>query len=80
MTEYHQIGKTCLVTGGAGFIGSHTCEALLKHSFNVACIDNFSDYYDPLYKRENIREVEKAAGILGRQFTLFEGDIRDLHF
>jgi UDP-glucuronate 4-epimerase len=72
--------KTCLVTGGAGFIGSHTCEALLKKGCRVICVDNFNDYYDPRYKRENVREIEMTAQTLGGYFELCEGDIRDTEF
>ena len=36
-----------LVTGGAGFIGSHVCETLLKRKDKVICVDNFNDYYNP---------------------------------
>jgi UDP-glucuronate 4-epimerase len=72
--------NTCIVTGGAGFIGSHTCEALLKEGRDVICIDNFSDYYDVAYKRENVRAIEETALGLNRSFTLREGDIRDSAF
>lgn len=44
-----------LVTGGAGFIGSHLCDRLLKEGHFVACLDNFNNYYDPLVKLENIK-------------------------
>jgi len=61
-----------LVTGGAGFIGSHICEQLLKDDYEVICLDNFDSYYDPVIKRRNI-----APFLLDTNFTLIEGDIRD---
>lgn len=80
MSDMDKLIKTCLVSGGAGFIGSHTCEALLRSGYNVFCVDNFNDYYDPKFKRENIREIEKTAETLCLRFTVFEGDIRDFEF
>jgi UDP-N-acetylglucosamine 4-epimerase len=60
--------KKVLVTGGAGFIGSNLCEALLEKQNKVVCLDNFATG-----KRENI------AGLLkNNNFTLIEGDIRNL--
>jgi UDP-glucuronate 4-epimerase len=59
-----------LVTGGAGFIGSHLCEALLADGAELVVIDDFNGYYDPAIKRGNI------AGFRDR-ITLLEGDIRD---
>ena len=56
-----------LVTGGAGFIGSILCEAILKMGYKVRCLDNFSTG-----KRENIE-----AFLSNPDFTLIEGDIRD---
>ena len=61
-----------LVTGGAGFIGSHLCERLLNDGKEITCLDNFNDFYDPEVKRDNIRSLED-----NRSFTLHEGDIRD---
>lgn len=43
-----------LITGGAGFIGSHLCDRLLKDGHFVCCLDNFNNYYDPLIKLNNI--------------------------
>lgn len=60
--------KKILVTGGAGFIGSNLCEALLKSGSIVTCLDNFSTG-----KRENIE-----AFLDNPNFSLIEGDIRNI--
>ena len=60
--------KTILVTGGAGFIGSNLCEALLEKRNKVICFDNFATG-----KRENIKEFLEDPN-----FTLIEGDIREI--
>jgi UDP-glucuronate 4-epimerase len=70
------LAKTILVTGAAGFIGSHVAETLLRRGDAVVGLDNFNDYYDPARKRANVREVTAATSGAGR-FTLVEGDIRD---
>ena len=46
-----------LITGGAGFIGSSLADRLLEQNFNVIVVDNFSDYYSPDIKRNNIKEA-----------------------
>jgi UDP-glucuronate 4-epimerase len=61
-----------LVTGGAGFIGSHLVEALLKEGREVVALDNFDDFYLPEVKRRNLEPLRGRPG-----FTLVEGDIRD---
>ena len=53
-----------LVTGGAGFIGSHTVDALLKRGDEVIAVDNFNDYYDPARKRANVAHL--AGRDIGR--------------
>ncbi len=58
-----------LVTGGAGFIGSHTTERLLARGDDVVVLDNFNDAYDPAIKRAN------AAALSGARIVT--GDIRD---
>jgi UDP-glucuronate 4-epimerase len=62
----------CLVTGGAGFIGSHLVDALLARGDEVVVLDNFDDFYDPERKRRNLRAALASPGI-----RLVEGDIRD---
>lgn len=47
--------ESILVTGGAGFIGSHVCDRLLVMGKEVICLDNFNDYYDPEIKHQNIK-------------------------
>ncbi len=64
--------NTVLVTGAAGFIGSHLTEKLCASGYRVIGLDNFDDYYPPAIKRYNIRSIE-ATG----RFDLIEGDIRD---
>jgi UDP-glucuronate 4-epimerase len=61
-----------LVTGAAGFIGSHFCDSLVERGDEVVGLDNFNAFYDPAIKRRNL------AGLLERPgFSLVEGDIRD---
>ena len=65
-----------LVTGAAGFIGSHTAVRLLQRGDQVIGLDNLNDYYSPERKRSNLREVAREARSAA-QFELIEGDIRD---
>lgn len=62
-----------LITGVAGFIGSHLAEALLKRGDDVVGIDNFCDSYAPAYKRRNLELLKKK----GFDPRVMEGDIRD---
>jgi UDP-glucuronate 4-epimerase len=68
-------GRRYLVTGAAGFIGSHLVEALLNRGDEVVAIDNFDTYYNPTVKRQNV-----AWALSRPQCTLLEGDIRDASF
>lgn len=58
-----------LVTGGAGYIGSHTCVELLNHDHEVVVLDNFSNS-----SKESVNRVETLTG---KQIRLYEGDIAD---
>jgi len=64
--------QTILVTGAAGFIGSHLCERLLADGRRVVGLDSFDSFYDPKIKRANI-----AGCLTNSNFRLVEGDIRD---
>lgn len=64
--------KNILVTGGAGFIGSHLCNKLLEKGNRVINLDNFNDYYNPCFKRMNIAGTE-----INPNYFLVQGDIRN---
>ena len=59
-----------LVTGSAGFIGSHLTDRLLADGVQVTGVDAFTDYYDPALKRRNLESARRQAG-----FTLLELDL-----
>ena len=64
--------KTILVTGAAGFIGSHVAEKLLLRGDRVVAIDNMNDYYPVAFKDENVTLLEKHSN-----FSFVKGDITD---
>ncbi len=66
--------KSILVSGVAGFIGSHVAESLLRDGHRVVGVDNFDPYYDIALKHENLDAV-RAAG--DGRFAFIEADIRD---
>lgn len=61
-----------LITGAAGFIGSHLTERLLSQGWDVIGLDNFDPFYDRAIKEDNLRSARTSA-----QFSFIEGDIRD---
>jgi UDP-glucuronate 4-epimerase len=65
--------KRALITGGAGFIGSHVVDLLLGEGWEVTVVDNFDPFYDPQIKRQNI-----ALHLSHPNYRLVEVDIRDL--
>lgn len=62
-----------LVTGGAGFIGSHVCDRLLGEGHHVWAFDDLNPFYDPQFKRRNLREIQARA----LPFEFIHGDITD---
>ncbi|MDY7008785.1 MAG: GDP-mannose 4,6-dehydratase [Cyanobacteriota bacterium] len=64
-----------IVTGVGGFIGSHLAETLLNQGEKVIGIDQFNDYYDPVFKRQNISQFQDNSA-----FQLIENDIQSLNW
>ena len=60
-----------LVTGGAGFIGSHVCERLLSAGHSVYAFDDLNPFYDPQLKRANLRDIQSLA----KPFEFVHGDL-----
>ena len=63
--------QNILLTGGAGFIGSHTLQRLLARGARVVVLDSFNDFYDPEVKRRNLQEATVGSA----QWELVEGDL-----
>jgi UDP-glucuronate 4-epimerase len=70
------MGRTILVTGAAGFIGSHVAQMLLARGDTVVGLDNLNDYYNPDRKRANLIELRRSSP-QGSNLQFIEGDIRD---
>jgi UDP-glucuronate 4-epimerase len=67
------VSERALVTGAAGFIGSHVVDTLLERGWSVTGLDNFDSFYDPAVKRANLDAASRHE-----RFRLIEGDVRDL--
>jgi len=62
-----------LVTGGAGFIGSHVCERLIESGHAVWAFDDLNDFYDPQLKRRNLLEIQARGGA----FQFIQGSLNE---
>ncbi len=65
--------KRILLTGGAGFIGSHVAEALLRKRISLAVVDNLDEFYSPTWKKANLESIGKIG-----PFDFFEQDICEM--
>ncbi len=64
--------RSILLTGGAGFIGSHVAEALLRRGDGLTIVDNLHDFYSPLWKKQNLQDIQRAG-----PFDFYDVDICD---
>ncbi|KAI8924201.1 hypothetical protein BC831DRAFT_466558 [Entophlyctis helioformis] len=69
-----------LVTGGAGFIGSHTAESLLSQGHAVVVVDEMNDYYDLRQKQANLDILAQTAARSGAFYRFFRGSCEDASF
>ncbi|HYL07183.1 MAG TPA: NAD-dependent epimerase/dehydratase family protein [Candidatus Udaeobacter sp.] len=74
----HDRKKRVVVTGAAGFIGSHLCERLLEDGHEVVGVDSFSDYYDRQVKERNLEHARAHAHFALEELDLVEGNLRGL--
>jgi UDP-glucuronate 4-epimerase len=65
--------KRILLTGGAGFIGSHVAETLIRRGMKLSIVDNLDDFYAPCRKRLNLEEIRSSGS-----YEFFEADVRDM--
>src|SRR6185295_7682069 len=65
--------STVLVTGAAGFIGSHAAEALIGRGYRVIGVDNFCDFYDRSWKEMNLKSINGGRGIDVEEIDITDG-------
>lgn len=70
----------CMVTGGAGFIGSHLASRLLGEGHRVVIVDDFNDFYDPAIKRRNIQRVQAAGNVVVHELDITDKPALDKIF
>jgi nucleoside-diphosphate-sugar epimerase len=68
--------RRVVVTGAAGFIGSHLCERLLELGHHVVGIDRLADYYDRALKEQNLEESKSHPDFTFEELDLVESDLR----
>lgn len=70
-------GKTILVTGAAGFIGSNLCKQLMKNyeNINLVGLDSITDYYDVNIKYERLKELDALASETKQKWTFVKEDL-----
>ena len=66
--------ETILVTGGCGFVGSHTCTKLIQSKFNVLIIDSLVNSYKDIFPKEYF---DKNKACISSEIFFLEGDLRD---
>lgn len=79
MVPPHTGHKKVLVTGGAGFIGSHVAELLLARGGDVIIVDNMNNYYDVRIKATNLKLLRDAY-LSEKRLVIYHGDICDTFF
>lgn len=80
VVETHVGYKKVLVTGGAGFIGSHVAEYLLDRGDDVVIVDEMNDYYDVSFKEANLSLLQEKVGKQKHRLSIYRGDICDESF
>ena len=73
------INKHIIVTGGAGFIGSHVVEYLLKNNYHVTVVDNYDSFYSKETKQKNLSTVINHPNLIFHELDIVDANAIDLH-